>query len=64
MTGMGVSRLVVSKILNHMDQGITAVYARHRYDREKREALEAWSRKLTSIIEEESETKVVAFKRS
>lgn len=63
MTGMGISRLVVSKILNHVEQGITAVYDRHSYDREKREALEAWSRKLTSIIEEESENKVVAFKR-
>ncbi len=46
MTGMGVSRLVVSKILNHVESGITAVYDRHSYDAEKRQALEAWGRQL------------------
>jgi integrase len=52
MTGMGISRLVVSKILNHVERGITAVYDRHSYDREKRQALEAWALKLKAIIEE------------
>jgi integrase len=51
MTGMGISRLVVSKILNHIERGVTAVYDRHSYDREKREALETWGRKLKAIIE-------------
>jgi integrase len=32
MTGMGISRLVVAKILNHAESGITAVYDRHSYD--------------------------------
>jgi integrase len=50
MTGMGISRLVVSKILNHVERGVTAVYDRHSYDREKRQALEAWSHKLKAII--------------
>jgi len=35
MASEGVSRLVVSKILNHKDQGVTAVYDRHSYDLEK-----------------------------
>ena len=39
MTSMGISRLVVSKILNHAESGITAVYDRHSYDAEKRQAL-------------------------
>jgi Phage integrase family len=39
MTGMGIPRLTVSKILNHVEPGVTAVYDRHSYDREKREAL-------------------------
>jgi integrase len=51
MTGMGIPRLVVSKILNHMERGITAVYDRHSYDREKRQALEAWGLKLKALIE-------------
>ncbi|QBQ56226.1 tyrosine-type recombinase/integrase [Nitrosococcus wardiae] len=50
MTGMGISRLVVSKILNHAENGVTAVYDRHSYDPEKRQALEAWGKKLEAII--------------
>ncbi len=50
MTSMGISRLVVSKILNHAEQGVTAVYDRHSYDSEKRRALNAWSQKLSSLI--------------
>lgn len=54
MTGMGISRLVVSKILNHVEQGVTRIYDRHSYDKEKREALDAWAEKLESILSEES----------
>jgi integrase len=50
MTGMGISRLVVGKILNHVEPGVTAVYDRHSYDREKREALEAWAGRLDEIV--------------
>jgi integrase len=50
MTGSGISRLVVQKILNHVENGVTAVYDRHSYDPEKRQALEAWGRKLEEII--------------
>ncbi len=42
ITGLGVSRLVVSKILNHVESGITAVYDRHSYAAEKRHALDLW----------------------
>ncbi len=35
MTGMGISRLTVSKILNHVESSVTAVYDRHSYDPEK-----------------------------
>ena len=50
MTSMGISRLVVSKILNHAEPGVTAVYDRHSYDFEKRAALDAWSKRLEEII--------------
>jgi integrase len=50
MTGMGFPRLTVSKILNHVEPGVTAVYDRHSYDREKRTALEAWNRRLHLMI--------------
>jgi hypothetical protein len=49
---MSIPRLVVSKILNRVDNSITAIYDRHSYDSEKTHALEAWSNKLRSIIEE------------
>lgn len=62
MTSMGIPRLVVSKILNHVGRGVTAVYDRHSYDREKRQALETWARRLQRIIGiAEDETKVVPF---
>jgi hypothetical protein len=33
-------RLVIAKVLNHVDRGVTAIYDRHSYDEEKRVALE------------------------
>ena len=50
MTASGIQRLTVSKILNHVESGVTAVYDRHSYDKEKRQALEAWGRKLELIL--------------
>jgi hypothetical protein len=45
MTGMGISRLTVKKILNHAERDVTAIYDRHSYDPEKRTTLEAWGRR-------------------
>ena len=50
MASIGTPRLHIGKILNHVEPGITAVYDRHSYDQEKRKALNAWGRKLESII--------------
>jgi integrase len=51
MTGMGISRLTVKKILNHAERDVTAIYDdRHSYDPEKRTALEAWGRRLDAIV--------------
>ena len=41
MTNLGISRLLVSKVLNHLESGITTVYDRHPYDAKKRLALHA-----------------------
>jgi integrase len=59
MTGVGIPRLVVSKILNHVESGITAVYDRHSYDREKWMALTKWDERLREIITGEAASKVV-----
>jgi len=50
MTGMGISRLTVKKILNHAERDVTAAYDRHSYDPEKRTALDAWGRRLEAIV--------------
>ena len=55
MTGMGISRLTVKKILNHAERDVTAVYDRHSYDPEKRSALEAWGRRLEAIVSGEAQ---------
>jgi integrase len=65
MTGdLGISRLTVSKVLNHTESGVTAVYDRHSYDREKREALTAWGRRLERIVSAQAlaEPKVVELR--
>jgi integrase len=50
MTSLGINRLVVAKILNHVETGVTAVYDRHGYDAEKRHALDAWAARLEEIV--------------
>lgn len=50
MTSVGVSRLVVSKLLNHVENSVTAIYDRHSYDKEKKRAMEIWGKKLDAII--------------
>ena len=50
MAKMGVMDEVIDAVLNHVKQGVIKVYNQYRYDKEKQAALEAWSRKLESII--------------
>ncbi len=50
MTGMGIPRLTVSKILNHAESSVTAIYDRYSYDLEKRQALLAWGAHVARIV--------------
>ncbi len=63
MASAGVQRLVIGKVLNHAESGVTAVYDRHSYDREKRTALDAWGKKLEEIICGNRETNVIPMER-
>jgi len=63
MTESGINRLVVSKVLNHAESGVTAVYDRHSYDKEKRQALETWGRKLDAIISSNPASTVIPMNR-
>ena len=50
MASAGVQRLVIGKILNHVERGVTATYDRYAYDAEKRAALDTWRRDLKAIL--------------
>ena len=54
MAELGISPHTISLVLNHISArtgNITsAVYVKYSYDKEKREALEAWGRRLEEII--------------
>ena len=55
-TGMaeaGVHRDHIAKVLNHVEGGpaATRIYDRYAYDKEKRDALERWARRLQAIAE-------------
>jgi len=56
MAGGGINRLVISKVLNHVERGVTRVYDRHSYDPEKTAALVWWDGKLTAILENKGGT--------
>ena len=51
MTGLGIPRLVVSKLLNHVESGVTAIYDRHSYDAEKRAALVQWGERVEALAQ-------------
>ena len=61
MAKLGVDRVVIAKILNHAEQEVTAIYDRHRYDAEKRRALEAWAQRLGEIVGGSDDAKVVSI---
>jgi integrase len=59
MAKLGVDRLVISKILNHAEGGVTKTYDRHRYEAEKRAALDRWALRLQAVVDGKDDGKVV-----
>ena len=59
MASMGTDRLTLSKILNHVETGVTSVYDRATYDGPKKAALTKWERKLRGVIGAPAAAKVV-----
>lgn len=47
---LGFRDEVNDAILGHVKSGVVGIYNRYKYDREKRDAMESWERKLKSII--------------
>jgi hypothetical protein len=50
MTSFGISRLVVNKILNHVENSVTAIYDRPSYNKEKKKVMEIWGAKLNNTV--------------
>ncbi len=63
MRSLGIDRLVVSKLLNHAEAGITKTYDRYAADPEKAAAMERWSDRLKEIISGRRGGSVVLFTR-
>lgn len=49
LAALGIDEVVAEVTIGHTRKGIAAIYDLHRYDREKRTALEAWERRLLQL---------------
>jgi integrase len=63
MRSIGIDRLVVSKILNHAESGVTKIYDRFSADPEKAAAMERWAIRLREIIADEQGDNVVPMQK-
>jgi integrase len=50
MARLGIPVSTISKVLNHVSGGVTAIYNRHTYLPEKTEALEKWAAHITKLL--------------
>ncbi|MFH5884094.1 tyrosine-type recombinase/integrase [Halalkalibaculum sp. DA3122] len=62
MAKLNVDRTVLGKILNHKglagDDQVTAIYDRHGYMKEKRQAMNRWSNHLQNILDGETKANI------
>lgn len=63
LSALGFNRLIIDKVLNHKDNTVGGIYDRHSYDREKRQALEAWAREVDSLVTRQTPDNVVRLRR-
>lgn len=61
MSQIGFMDEIIDAVLNHTKQGIIRTYNLNRYDKEKQQVLEAWERKLNSIVEGKEGGKVISI---
>jgi integrase len=59
---LGFNRLIQDKVTNHKDNSVGGIYDRNDYQKEKRQALEAWERHLNEVLTGEPVSNVIAFK--
>jgi integrase len=63
MSRLRIPSEVAEAVLAHVIPGVRGIYDRHHYLREKTEALEQWAVLLRSIIDPDSDRKVVPLRR-
>lgn len=63
MSEIGIQDETIDAVLNHKKQGVIGTYNRNKYNKEKQAALEAWERKLNSIISGTESAKVISIIR-
>lgn len=63
MSSMGVPRVVVKKILGHIDRDVIAAYDLYSYDYEKRKAWELWAKRLEQIINGDTKVNLAVDQR-
>jgi integrase len=66
MAGIGIAPHVVEAVLGHKSgtiKGVAAVYNRYSYATEKREALDAWARRLGTIVGGTEPSNVIELRR-
>lgn len=51
MDALGIARETISRVLNHVEGGVTAGYVRHDAMQAKRAALDAWAAHLAAVVE-------------
>jgi integrase len=61
LASLGVSPFIAELVIGHQQKGVHKVYDVHRYQSEKRDALDRWAAKLGTIIEP-TRANVVALK--
>ena len=64
LSTLGVTPFIAELVIGHQQKGVHRVYDVHRYQAEKRDALERWASKLRSIVEPPPENVVSLRTRS
>jgi integrase len=64
LAALRVNSDVAEAVLGHVKPGVIGIYDRHRYDDEKREALQAWAIKLRSIVGLDTMGNVVTLRQA
>ncbi len=50
LSALKIPEHIAERVIGHRPQGVVAVYDQHRYEPEKRAALEAWECRLREIV--------------